>query len=128
MKRILFLDDDPNRQAWAKKHYDVGNNYFAAATTAQEAIDWLEWGEPEGFFDEVYLDHDLGGEQFVDSELKNCGMEVVRWMEDNRPSVGKVTIHSLNTVAALEMSRRLSDARYAVRHKPFTVLMSEALA
>jgi hypothetical protein len=59
------------------------------------------------------LDHDLGGEVYVDPSRPDCGMEVVRWMAENRPEVGRVIIHSLNTSASLEMERQLRAAGYA---------------
>lgn len=124
MSRILFLDDCPTRRQWAKNKFDVGGNYFAEAGTAQEAIQWLEWGEPdEGWggpdWDEVYLDHDLGEEVYVDSSRADCGMEVVRWIVENKPTIGKIVVHTMNTAAGHLMARTLKMAGYCVKYQSF---------
>ena len=68
----------------------------------------------------IFLDHDLGGEVYVDSDIENCGMEVVRWFEEVRPDFkGMIIIHSWNAPAAYDMEARLSRAGYTVRRTPF---------
>jgi hypothetical protein len=70
-RRILFLDDDP-----ARAEIFLAENPDAIwVETASDCIARLE--EP---WDEVHLDHDLGGERFVDLSREDCGMEVVRWL------------------------------------------------
>lgn len=72
--RILFLDDDPVRgEIFLAEHPG------AVARTADECIAYLC-----GPWDEVHLDHDLGGEIFVDHERDDCGMAVVRWLCTSR--------------------------------------------
>src|SRR5271166_6168800 len=69
--RVLFLDDDPDR---ARSF--LGRNPQAVwVQTATECIARLAES-----WDQVHLDHDLGGEIFVDSSREDCGMEVVRWL------------------------------------------------
>lgn len=119
MSRILFLDDCPTRQKWAKEKFDGGDNFFGEALTAKEAIGWLEWGEPEGFWDTVYLDHDLGDEVYVDSERADCGFEVVRWIVANKPTIGSIVVHTMNTPAGHGMVRDLREAGYSAKYKSF---------
>src|ERR1700730_15634727 len=69
--KVLFLDDDPARGAvFLAEHPDA-----VWVTTAEECIAYL--AEP---WHEVHLDHDLGGEAFVDCERNDSGMAVVRWL------------------------------------------------
>ena len=58
-------------------------------------------------WDEVHLDHDLGGEVYVDVGRDDCGMEVVRWLaREPRRHLRKArfTVHSHNMAAAFEMT------------------------
>jgi len=119
---ILFLDDDANRAALAYQRFTVDKrNQTIWCTTAAEAINVLENYE----LDECYLDHDLGGQHWVDSRREDCGMEVVRWIE--RRSSGelqklqkcKFTVHSWNIPAAKQMVSRLEKLGLNVQMIPF---------
>ena len=67
----MFLDDDPNRaEIFLKEHPQA-----IWVTTVAECLARLD--EP---WDEIHLDHDLGGKMFVDSADQECGMEVIRWL------------------------------------------------
>ncbi len=112
-RRILFLDDDPARGLRFK-----GDNPEAVCVeTVADCVRAL--GEP---WDEVHLDHDLGGEQFVDHERDDCGMAVVRWLCEQprphlRPSV--FVIHTHNPGAAVAMAFQLRSMGYNVQEHPF---------
>ena len=87
--RILFLDDDDLRA-----EVFLGDHPQAVwVQTAAECIAKLE--EP---WDEVHLDHDLGGEVFVNIDRDDCGMAVVRWIVDpqrrtsNKPDSSSIAI------------------------------------
>lgn len=113
MRRRLFLDDDPARAAvFTARHPDA-----VWVETVPECLSKL--GER---WDEVHLDHDLGGEHYVDSSRADCGMEVVRWLvrEPRRHLLrARFTVHSHNMVAAYEMFLRLRDAGFRVKARPF---------
>lgn len=120
MRRRLFLDDDPARaEVFLARHPD--------ATWVQTVPECLErlaerWGE-------VHLDHDLGGEHYVDSDRVDCGMEVVRWLTgEPRPHLARArfTVHSHNMVAAYEMVFRLRAAGFRVAARPFGLNLPEA--
>ena len=68
--KVLFMDDDPARGASFLAEYPDA----VWVQTAEDCIAHL--AEP---WDEVHLDHDLGGDVFVDFERDDCGMAVVRW-------------------------------------------------
>lgn len=118
---ILFLDDDVNRAALA---YQRASEERRANTiwckTAQEAIRTLQEFELE----EVHLDHDLEGPYYMDSRHHNCGMEVVRWLEKNYPTdgrLGKISyiVHSHNVRAAVRMVERMRKIGLNVKYVPF---------
>jgi hypothetical protein len=112
-RKVLFLDDDPIRAA-----------IFLAETpeavwveTVAECLALLE--QP---WDEVHLDHDLGGEHFVDVGREDCGMEVVRWLcLEPRPHLERTRffVHSHNPAAASLMVWQIFAAGFEVEGRPF---------
>ena len=112
----LILDDSPDRL----EAFEARFPGTPATTTAADAITSL--AQPGGT-GALFLDHDLNGEQNEDPRGTNTGMEVVRWIVDNRPRIKKVYIHSMNMSAASEMQRRLCGAGYSVERIPYHNLM-----
>lgn len=111
--RVLFLDDDPLRA-------DVFLADCPHAVWVQTAADCIEkFAEP---WDEIHLDHDLGGQQFVDHNRDDCGMEVVRWIcLEPRPHLrnSRFTVHSHNAGAATLMAMQLMANGFHVDVRPF---------
>ena len=114
--RILFLDDAP----------DCAATFLAAhagavwVQTVEQCIDLLQ--QP---WDEVHLDHDLGGEVLVDHERPDCGMAVVRWLcEEPRPHLRgtRFVIHTHNPNAACMMVLHLQVMGFRVQASPFGVV------
>jgi hypothetical protein len=118
--RRLFLDDDPARASvFLEANPDAVWVQTVAECVARLAEPW----------DEVHLDHDLGGEHFVDSSREDCGMEVVRWLaKEPRPNLRrtKFTVHSHNLAAAFEMALRLQGLGHQVETRPFGIEPPEA--
>lgn len=116
-KRVLFLDDDPWRHKMVRPHMK-----FDAAYTAADCIRLLA----ESDYDVVFLDHDLGGAQMVESEgPEETGYTVAKWMEANRRAVGLVVVHSLNPVGRANMLALLRNAGYQTLECPFFRLVPE---
>ncbi len=113
---ILFLDDDSSRVV---KFLDVVRkaNYAFSAPSMIGQLAACQYGKIK--VEALFLDHDLGGETFVDPSSENCGMAVVRWMVEHKPEVERVFIHSLNVPAAMRMEQDLLAAGYWVRRTPF---------
>ena len=113
--RRLFLDDDPDRaSAFLSRHPDA-----VWVKTVAECVEKLA-----GPWDEVHLDHDLGGELYVDVNRDDCGMEVVRWLATEPRKYlrrARFTVHSHNMVAAFEMSYRLRMLGFRVQTRPFGI-------
>ena len=85
--------------------------------TADHCLARLE--EP---WDEVHLDHDLGGEVFVDLDREDCGMAVIRWLcMEPRPHLrsARFYVHSHNLNAAWLMVANLQAMGYHAQARPF---------
>jgi|GEM_PF-1845432 len=115
--RILILDDDPHPDdpenpakagQFRIKQFNrkfIGN-IVKWVMTAEEAIAELA----ENDWDAVFLDHDLGGETYVESG-PGTGYEVAVWLErnpDRQPA--QIFIHSLNTSGRDRMKAALPKA------------------
>ena len=115
---VLFLDDDEQRTASFTSRFPDA----VTVETAEACIARLRdgTGEPERpSWDLVFLDHDLGGEFFVDSRRADTGMEVVRWILENRPKIARIVIHTHNEFAGYEMEQELTRAGYDTVQLPF---------
>ena len=115
---ILFLDDDLDRT----KIFLLNVLNAHTVETAMECISVLQSKEE---WDYVLLDHDLGGNIFVDSDREDCGMEVIRWIVKNKPIIKQVVVHSFNPDASKEMILKLRDAGYDAIPVPFYLFNSE---
>lgn len=118
---ILFLDDDSARTK-------TFVSYFPFAKTAEntkQIISLIEAeAEKERMIDYLFLDHDLGGNVYVDSESTDCGMEVVRQIisKDLCKWLKCVIVHSLNEPAARSMCKALVEQDVLTQRYPFTIL------
>jgi CheY-like chemotaxis protein len=104
--RILVLEDDGERGMFFMD--TLPGHRLSITNNAPVAVGMLS----EELFDVIFLDHDLGGQTYVASSEENCGMEVVRHLEEC-PGVNKdtlVIIHSWNVAAAQVMAQRLKDS------------------
>lgn len=111
--KILFLDDSIHRTAAFARA--TPNDEVTLTQTAQATIEALT----NEVFDEVWLDHDLGGQVYQSSDREDCGMEVVRWIIRNLPPINKIVVHSWNIPAAKQMRDMLWRAGYRVIQVPF---------
>ena len=112
---ILFLDDDENRTNQVIKRF-ANVEELITVTTAKEAIEKLQTKDS---WDYVFLDHDLGGKVFVDSNREDCGMEVVRWCLKNMPKINQIIVHSWNEPAGKRMTEDLESVGYNTVYSPF---------
>lgn len=111
-KRILFLDDRSKRLHSALKKF---GDQVTLVCTVKETRNKLV----REFWDVVSLDHDLNFEEFVDSDRKDCGMEIVRFLVENkafldhlRTQSTQFVIHSSNRIGAMKMAGKLMEAGY----------------
>ena len=116
MKNVLFLDDNPVRIS----RFRSAVPYATIVETAKECIDQIKNEQ----WDWIFLDHDLGGEEFVDSSRADTGMEVVRYLVDNKQErqSPQIVVHSLNTEAREQMCLDLVLAGYEAIPIPFPLI------
>lgn len=110
---ILFLDDSHDRaRSFLARYPDA--TWCETAPAAIEALcaTGARWRR-------VCLDHDLGGEVYVDSSRPDTGMEVVRVIVRERPAIEKIIVHTLNRSAGEQMVAALAEAGYDVVYRPF---------
>jgi hypothetical protein len=114
---IIFLDDNPERhKRFLRAH--IGECVWQAYT-APQAIELLSKHKTTES-DEIWLDHDLNGEVFVDSNRSDTGFEVVRWICSNLPNIKcPIFVHSLNDEAAPRMVQALQAVGYESDWIPF---------
>jgi hypothetical protein len=119
-RRRLFLDDDPERAAtFLRQHPEAIWVQTVPDCIARLLETW----------DEVHLDHDLGGEAYVDIGREDCGMEIVRWLaREPRRHLrrARFTVHSHNEMAACVMVMQLRAMGYRVEARPFGLPPPEA--
>ena len=113
---ILFLDDNSQRLKSFKSKVPSAKT----CKTAQECIEILQKQE---VWNIVFLDHDLGGEEMVESGREDCGMEVVRWIQENEPQIRNIIVHSHNGPAGMEMVNKLQDAKYIASYVPYSIMI-----
>ena len=111
MFSVLILDDCPERGRAFLARFPHAR-WVETASEAIASLQSLAW-------DLVCLDHDLGGEHFVDSRQANTGAEVVRFIVRDRPPISQIIVHSLNGPAAARMVADLDSAGYAATQVPF---------
>lgn len=98
---ILILEDDANRISGFAQAYH--NTPFTIFITDQvdQCIEILQ-KHPVQL---AYLDHDLGGKVFVDSDKEPTGLHVAEWIARNPDRAPRMCfIHSLNPSGARAMS------------------------
>ena len=83
--------------------------------TAHGAIEILE---KESNFDYIFLDHDLGGQAYVESG-PGTGWFVAEYMAENEVKCDHIIVHTLNYPGAQNMLALLPTAR----HIPYNLLV-----
>ena len=120
--KVFILEDNENRmnlfnRIMRMKYPDA--TVYHAETVAQ-AADILEKEQP---FDYLFLDHDLGGMEFVDSSEEETGYHVVQFIVKNGIKYNNAIIHSANPVGA----RRMADDLPGGRLIPFMNLIDSMI-
>lgn len=117
---VFFLEDNPQRYAhfyrWIQTKLE--DSEIVSSTEADDAIEILK---DRKHFDIVFLDHDLGGKAFVDSNNKNTGYQVAKFMKRNGNSFNQMIIHSQNPAGAENINHVFPEA---IR-MPFPELMKQ---
>ena len=106
--KVLVLEDNNERIKQFKQRFLERGWYCTYVDTADDCLRMLKNGQ----YDLIFLDHDLGGEELVNTDYKNCGSEVARQFPKDI-KYEKVIIHSLNTVGAEYMKQLIPNSIWA---------------
>jgi CheY-like chemotaxis protein len=115
--KIMIVEDSPARintfkQKLNNKDYDL--YFFDTAVDAEAALKNI------GGFDVLFLDHDLGGQVFVDSKDPNTGYAVAKFIVDNKIDIPSIIVHSMNPVGSQNIKSILPKAEVI----PFPLLFN----
>lgn len=113
---ILFLDDNKERCKQFK-------SLIPRAMIVHTVQDCIAMLKDEDEWNMLLLDHDLGGEIYVDSNREDTGMEVVRWIVQHQPIIREIVVHTHNTPAGINMVDILNDAKYKAHYIPFAQMI-----
>jgi len=102
--KILILEDSADRIKTFKKNLNKYDLYFFDRVS--DAINAVELMGP---FDVIFLDHDLDGNIFVDSNEENTGYQFAKYLA-TKDIKAQIIIHSLNPVGAANMKDVLPEA------------------
>jgi CheY-like chemotaxis protein len=112
--KILILDDDEIRQRLFKKKYSDPLFDLTQCYDVKSTIENLKTET----YDYIFLDHDLGSQQMVDSG-DNTGYEVAVWINENLNYIPRcIYIHSLNPAGRKNMVQVLEN-KFNVIERPF---------
>jgi len=77
-------------------------------------------------FQIMWLDHDLGGRIWTDSNEENTGYQFVKWLIENQKQKNAlIYIHSMNPIGANKMLNLLLDNKYDGIWIPFNLIKLE---
>lgn len=106
--KILILEDDKNRVSQFRSmfvNHDIRVTEYAEV--AKRLLDIYK-------YDFIFLDHDLGGEQMVDSSHENTGYQVAKMIDRTENITTPIIIHSWNSVGAQNMYDVLNNGKRQV--------------
>jgi len=111
--KILVLEDNIYRIK--KFQQELIGHIVDFAATANAAIDFLN----DNLYDIIFLDHDLGGKENIDSKEENTGYTVAKFISTTFSVKPIIVIHSCNPIGAKNINKLLSKDSIIV---PFTNL------
>ena len=118
--KIFILEDNIERVKSFRKMFHPEQLVFT--DKVEYAKDILK----KDTFDVLFLDHDLGGEIFVESNREDTGYELVKYIVENElQKKARICIHSHNPFGSEYMLKALEKANYTAFLKPFAVLYTE---
>lgn len=106
--KIFILEDNKERINWFIEEFGTHHDLTIEKNTEGAKKSLLS-----DSFDVAMLDHDLGGEVYVDSEHEDCGMRVAEFIVENQIPLNAVIVHSWNPVGARNMYDYFIRAGYS---------------
>lgn len=117
--KIFVLEDNLQRIEQFRDYFATYRLMANYATSVQNAIRMFPRVNP----DVVFLDHDLGGQVYVDSDEPNTGYQFVKWLKENDPKwrARSYVVHSMNPVGVDNMIEELGDEPKNLWRIPFDI-------
>lgn len=117
--RIFVLEDNENRIQLFRDFFTKYGIIAHYATSVRNAERMYQRANP----DLLFLDHDLGGQVYVDSDEPNTGYQFVKWLKENDPlwRARSYVIHSMNPVGVDNMIEELGDETKNLWRIPFDI-------
>ena len=114
--KILILEDNRERIKIFRTRLGPKHelHFFDQVEDAKKAI--LSMGP----FDRIYLDHDLDGRVFVDSDEPNTGYQLAKYIALQEVNA-EIIIHTLNPWGAARMKKVLPKAKRVVFDELFDI-------
>jgi len=110
--RVFILEDDPRRIAIFREHLPC---QLDITDQVDLAMEWLNTNK----YDYIFLDHDLEGRQYVDSDEFNTGATVARRLHETPNKKLSIIVHSLNLRGAKVMMREMRNKDMECHYCPF---------
>lgn len=118
--RILLIEDNPDRNALFREWLQGTPYLLIEATTGGQAMGLLRHGA-EGIAG-ICLDHDLNSRPMTAADEWVSGSNVATRICEKVPKAVPVLVHSMNTIKAPEMVKRLSGAGFSVTRRRMCIL------
>lgn len=101
---IFILEDNEERIKIFNKYF-IDHNIFTAnsVNSAKEVI------KKNKKWDVIFLDHDLGGQIYVNSYEENTGYRFAQYIKENKIKYNQLIIHSMNIAGANNIKSILKD-------------------
>lgn len=111
--RIFILEDSDERIKFFKKQL-LGENLFIAKTVEKGKIELSK----HEHWDMIFLDHDLDGAIFIDSNKPNTGYQLAKYIKKNN-TYSNIILHTMNPNGSKNMKAILKNAKII----PFSILL-----
>jgi len=117
--KIFILEDSIERIKRFKARFFKADLFIAESVN--EAVKLFKENYP---FDVIFLDHDLGGEEMVESVNENTGYQFSKFISGYDLKGVDIIVHSLNPQGADNIIQLLKGNDIRSRRVPFTALFS----
>jgi hypothetical protein len=104
--KVFILEDDKQRQDWFRRHIPEENITLCVDVFSAKHMLNIHGVQ---YFDLIFLDHDLGGKQMVESD-ETTGYEIAKFISKLGHDGQNVIIHSWNGPGSRNMHGLLPKA------------------
>jgi len=122
--KIFIIEDNIYRLNWFCKQFI--DCEIEIVTTSKEGITLFE----SGYIPDVaFFDHDLGGEEMLDSSDPDTSIVLAQYLKEKEKKINRIIIHSLNPAGSTNLFNILhSVAGGNIAQIPFNILISSKIS